>query len=302
MRAWLMAVAFVLPGAVQAADVLGTVTILEGQALVYRATGRVQAAEGVRLAPGDIVETAPSTFAQLELPDRSVIQLGPATRLMFTAPAARQKTEHVLYLLEGWLKLATMARDSAVGPGFDLRAPQFEVPASKAVAVLHATPTELRLFVETGEARVGERQKSGPPALVGLRAGDFYQRKPPARSSVATTVPAAFVEAVPRAFRDSLPSRIDRYRDRAVTPKDASAFAYADVEDWLKAEPAVRRPLMQRWRVKANESAFRAALVANLSSHPEWDPILFPEKYKPKEPPVPPRPSAQPQARAASAP
>jgi hypothetical protein len=61
------------------------------------------------------------------------------------------------------------------------------------------------------------------------------------------------------------------------------------VEHWLKAESSVRRPLMQRWRGKVREPAFRNALVANLSAHPEWDPILFPEKYKPKEPPAPPK-------------
>ena len=42
---------------------------------------------------------------------------------------------------------------------------------------------------------------------------------------------------------------------------------------------------MQRFIPKAHDPAFRQALVANLRSHPEWDPILFPEKYKPKPPP-----------------
>jgi hypothetical protein len=74
-----------------------------------------------------------------------------------------------------------------------------------------------------------------------------------------------------------------RYREQVVKPKDAPDFAYADVERWLKSEPAVRKPLMQRWRAKAREPAFRSALIANLSAHPEWDPILFPEKYLPKE-------------------
>jgi hypothetical protein len=50
---------------------------------------------------------------------------------------------------------------------------------------------------------------------------------------------------------------------------------------------------MQRWRRNARDPAFRAALVANLASHPEWDPILFPEKYKPKDPPPRPDPSAR---------
>lgn len=298
MRVWLLAVALALPCAPTAAESLGTITILEGQVLVYRGSGRVHAAEGVRLAAGDIVETAPSTFAQVELVDRSVLQLGAATRVMFSAGAVRQKAERGLYLLDGWLKVMSSKRDAAAGPGFDLRAPAFEIPAGAAVVVLHSAPAELRLFVEVGELRIGERQKAAPSVVVNLRAGDFYQRKPPARGSVASGAPPAFVETVPRAFRDTLPARLERFRERAVTPRDAPAFAYVDVEDWLKAEPALRRPLMQRWRVKANEAPFRAALVANLAAHPEWDPILFPEKYRPKDPP-PPR---YPTARAASAP
>ena len=42
-------------GAMAAVDVAGTVTILEGEALVTRAASRVRAAEGVRLQLGDIV-------------------------------------------------------------------------------------------------------------------------------------------------------------------------------------------------------------------------------------------------------
>jgi hypothetical protein len=299
MKACLLAVALALSCGASAADALGTVTILEGQALIYRGLGRVQAAEGVRLAAGDIVETAAATIAQVELLDRSVVQIGPSTRLMLVAATARQKNERALYLLDGWLKSMSTKRDSAAGPGFELRAPSFEIPAGAAVTVLHATPAEVRLFVESGELRIGERQKTGAPVIVNLRTNDFYQRKPPGRGSVASGAPAAFVSAIPRAFRDTLPARADRFKDRETAPREAPAFAYADVEDWLKAEPAVRRALMQRWRAKASEAPFRAALVANLSSHPEWDPILFPEKYRPKDP-EPPR--QDPFARAASAP
>ena len=53
---------------------------------------------------------------------------------------------------------------------------------------------------------------------------------------------------------------------------------------WLKAPPDIRRPMLARFRPRVSDPAFRAALVANLKFHPEWDPILFPEKYKPKEP------------------
>lgn len=301
MRALFLAAAIAAPCIAVAADGLGAITILEGKALVYRGGGRLHAIEGLRLAAGDIVETAPATFAQLELVDRSVAQLGPATRVMLNAAVSRQKTERWLYVMDGWVKIASVKSDPAAGPGFDVRAALFEIPAKPAVVVLRSSPAEVSLFVEVGASRIVERPQGGGSAAVtvNLKAGDFYQRKPPARGVVAAGVAADFVGDMPRVFRDSLPLRLDRFGERQVQAKDAPAFAYADVAPWLQAEPAVRRPLMQRWRGKAREPAFRSALVANLAAHPEWDPILFPEKYKPKDPPPP--PPAYPVGRASSA-
>jgi hypothetical protein len=287
-------------GMAAAPEPLGTLTILEGEALVYRGLGRLHAVEGLRLLPGDILETAASAFAQVELVDRSVAGFGPSTRVLFNHSAGRQKAERSMYLMGGWAKLAkaersmylmggwaklaTTQRDSAVGPGFDLRSPSIEIPATAAVVVMRDSAAALEVFAESGEPRVAERQSAGPAVAVPLRAGDFYTRKSGARGAVTASPARGFVADMPRSFRDSLPSRLERFRTVQVRPKDAGDFAYADVEAWLKAEPSVRRPLMQRWRAKAREPAFRSALASNLSSHPEWDPILFPEKYKPKVP------------------
>src|SRR5439155_7203044 len=109
MRGLFLAAAIIAASchAAPAADPSGTITILEGDALVYRGMGRLYAAEGVRLAAGDIVETAASTFMQLELPDQTVAQFGPLTRVMLGSAAARGKSpERWLYLLEGWAKLS----------------------------------------------------------------------------------------------------------------------------------------------------------------------------------------------------
>jgi hypothetical protein len=299
MRALLLAAAIAAPCLALAADNLGAITILEGQALIYRGGGRLHGNEGVRLGAGDIVETAASTFAQLELSDRSVAQLGPATRVMLNTGAPRKKAEPWLHVMDGWVKLSSVKREAAAGPGFEMRGAWFEIAtANPGIVVLHSSAAELSLFAELGEARLTERQSSASNATtVNLKAGNFYQRKPPARSTVTGATPTAFVSEMPRAFRDSLPPRLDRFAERQVQAKDAPAFGYADVAPWLQAEPAIRRPLMQRWRGKAREPAFRSALIANLSAHPEWDPILFPEKYKPKDPP--PR-SASPADRSAS--
>jgi hypothetical protein len=287
LRAWILAAVLAAPWTVMAADPPGTITILEGDALVYRGTGRLPAAEGLRLALGDIIETANSTFAQVELPDQSVVQLGPSTRVMFAAGTGRQKNDRWLYMMEGWAKVTGAKREGNDAPSFDTRTPLIDIAAGPAVVVLRATPAEATLFVERGDARIAERQERGPSVSVALRAGDFYRRKAGTRGATTPSPTQAFVTEMPRAFRDSIPRRADRWRERPTPPRDATEFDYADVEAWLKAEPSVRRPLMQRWRVKARDPAFRSALVSNLSAHPEWDPILFPEKYKPKEPPAP---------------
>jgi len=285
MYGLVLAAVLALPCIAVAADTVaaGTITILEGDALIYRGSARVHAAEGVRVAPGDIVHTAASTFVQVELPDQAVVQLGSATRVMLNAVSTRQKAERWLYLMDGWVKLSGAKRDGGSATGIDLRAPLIEIPASAAVVVLHATASEVELFVERGEVRIGERQASGPAAAVVLKMGDFYRRKAGARGAVNPGSMQSFIDSMPRAFRDSLPLRAERFREQIVRPKDAPDFQYADVEAWLDAEPAVRRPLVQRWRAKARDAAFRAALIAHLSQHPEWDPVLFPEKYLPKE-------------------
>ena len=282
---FLAAMVALVPLHAGAADAVASVTILEGDASIYRGVGRLRAAEGVRLTSGDIVETGESTFAQIEFADQSVLQLGAGTRVLINSTTSRQKSERFVYIMNGWLKLTGVKREGGA-PAFDLRAPLVEVAANPGVVVVRTMPSEVTLFSERGDMRIGERQSPTTTVAVALKSGDSYQRKAGARGAVSSGVPTAFLNDMPKFFRDSLPSRADRHRDKDVRPDAAPDFAYADVEVWLKAEPALRRPLMARWRVKAKEPAFRSALIANLSAHPEWDPILFPEKYLPKEPPA----------------
>jgi hypothetical protein len=269
-----------------AAEAVATVTILEGDALVYRGAGRVRALEGVRLAPGDIVETGESAFAQIEFADQSVLDLGGATRVLIQHATTRQKSERYLYLMNGWAKLAGVKREGAAAAGYDLRAPLFEIPANAGVVVVRATPAEVTIFCERGNVRVSERGGGATSGSVTLKSSESYQRKAGSRGAASPGVPQSFVADMPKFFRDTLPSRADRFRDKEVRPTEAPDPAYADVEVWLKAEAPLRRSLMARWRAKVREPAFRAALIANLSAHPEWDPILFPEKYLPKDPPT----------------
>jgi len=269
-----------------AADPPGTITILEGEAQIFRGMSRYVAAEGVRLAFGDIVETGDNTFMQIELGDQSTLQLGGISRAMINGGAGKTKPERWIYFMNGWGKVSGTRRDPKADGLYEIRAPLFELAPTTGVAVFSATPVDVRLFVERGEVRVSERQRTGNPINVAMKLGDTYTRKASGRGTVVQDPSPEFLSKVPKNFRDTLPSRMDRFRDREVKPKEGADFGYADVELWMKAEPSIRRPFVQRWKAKAfKDPAFKAAIVTNMSSHMEWDPILFPEKYLPKEPP-----------------
>ena len=267
-------------GSAAAADVVGVITILDGDALITRAANRLRAVEGVRLQQGDIVETGDGAFAQVELVEQTVLGIGPKARVMLGG-AVRLKAERTLYALGGWFKLTNARKDGNVR-AFDFRSPLLDIGLLPGVVVMQLKAGEATLFAERGDLKLVERPAG---AALGLRQGQSYRRTPgTTRGTVGGSPPAAFLAELPRPFRDSLPLRADKYKDREVPPKPAPDFTYADVEPWLKAESPFRRQFIERWRVKAREPAFRAALIANLSSHPEWDPILFPEKYLPKDP------------------
>jgi hypothetical protein len=277
-----------------AADAPGTITILEGEAQIFRGLSRYVAAEGVRLAFGDIVETGDNAFMQIELGDQSTLQLGGISRVMINGGPGRAKPERWVYFMNGWAKISGAKRDPKADAPYEVRAPLFEIAPNPGVVVLLATPSDVQLFVERGEVRLTERQRAGGGSTaVTMKSGDTYRRKVAARGSVAQEATPDFLAKMPKYFRDTLPSRMDRFRDQDIKPKDAPDFGYADVELWMKAEAAIRRPFVQRWRAKAlKDPAFKAGIVANMSSHMEWDPVLFPEKYLPKEPPS--TPSATP--------
>ena len=287
---------------VACADVPGTITILEGEAQIFRGMTRYVAAEGVRLGLGDIIETGDSTFVQIELGDQSTLELSGISRVMINGGPGKTKPERWLYLINGWAKFSGVRRDPKAEAPFEMRAPLFEIAPSPGVAVLLATPSDVQLFVERGELKLAERQRTGPNTAVVLKSGDTYRRKAAARGAVTQEATPDFLSKMPRYFRDTLPSRMDRFRDADVKPKEAPDFGYADVELWLKAEPSIRRPFVQRWKAKAfKDPAFKSAIVANMNQHPEWDPVLFPEKYLPKEPPPVPPSSTQAQQQTPAA-
>ena len=271
-----------LPGGLRAEPAVGIVTIVEGEIFATRDSTRFALAEGVRIVADDIVETAPQAkLARIEFSDGLILDMGPNTRVLMTPkfPGERGSSRAAkLYVLQGWAKITvpkSMAAASFASRSFDLTGIARD-------AVLNVEPTASAVFAESGELTLGERSKGKAGAAVKLKSGEFLTRTGEAKGVLAQRPAADFIQRVPRAFLDTLPARAALFATREVPAKRLALITYADVQAWVDAEAGLRPLFVTRWKALAQNPEFRNGLVAGLRAHPEWDRLLFPEKYLPK--------------------
>jgi hypothetical protein len=255
------------------------VTILDGEAALIRGAQRFAIGEGMRLRGDDIVHTTPAArLTRVEFTDGSVLDLGPDTRLMIAARGPR-----LGYVAQGWAKLAAPkgGGDAALG------SPSLGLSNLEGSAVLRVAPDHSVAYLESGQVHWQDRRDAAPAPASPLREGHAALLRGADAAQVAARPPADWLKDLPRAFADSLPQRARMFQAKLVEPAGPSRPAYAELAPWLHAEPAVRQGLAQRFVPLAQDKPFRAALVAEMKQHPEWDRVLFPEKYRPKPKPKP---------------
>jgi hypothetical protein len=269
---WLV---LLLPLAASAQE-MGTVTLLEGPLRIMRGTEVLRGSEGVKLRRGDIVESSNTGFVQVELPGGAVFALGPSTGAFFRGRAGDAAE---VVVLSGWLK----AEIAPTAGAYRCASPLLAATTRGGSVVLHADGDGSSIFVESGAAGISSVTPGGNVNKPGAaNAGQFYTRRagqPPAMASRPT---AAFVDALPHPFRDTLPSRLARFSGKAIAPHPDHEVSYAEVQPWLTMGQSWRRGFVARFEPRLKDPEFRRAVDAHLSAHPEWDPILHPEKYESK--------------------
>jgi hypothetical protein len=264
-----------------AAASIGTVTIVDGDLTVLRDTQRFAATEGLRLRDDDILRTAADTrFARIELTDGTALDLGADTELLLQPGAGGSLGERAttLYLARGWLKVSAGNGSGAIG----IASATLDLQGLAGTAVLHLQPGAVMLFVEAGSAQAAEVQDGRVGKALALKDGDALVRRGGEATALARRPPADLLAGMPRAFADSLPRRAARFQARPVEPGVGVPVSYADAARWINGEPALRTLAVARFKPRAADRDFRTSLVAELKSHPEWDRVLFPEKYRPK--------------------
>jgi hypothetical protein len=262
----------------------GVLTLMEGKVELIRGAALYSAAPGMGLRDGDILTVGPKGQAQVEFRDGNIVNFsqGANARLDGISANSAARARPVVTVLSGWVKLD---QSKSKGVAWRYATPVAEFVSAKATAVFNADRDRTAsLFIESGAAKVSEPQRRG--SRLGSRdakAGDFVSRKSGQAFVFAGRPAPEFVKGMPGYFRDNLPVLLDRLRNRNVEPRFEHEVSYVEIEDWLKADYPIRKSMLERFENRARDPDFRRKLVENLPQHPEWDRVLHPEKYQPKQ-------------------
>ena len=130
-----------------------------------------------------------------------------------------------------------------------------------------------------------EPGKSGADgAAHDLKSGEFALRATDRPFATAGAAPQKFVGALPRHFRDPLPSRAAHYQVARVQLAVDRPISYAEAEPWLNGP--YRRTFIRRLQPRLSDPDFRAPVMAKLQAYPEWQVVLAPPEAPSKvEPP-----------------
>ena len=261
---------------------VGSLTLMDGSIRVIRGVNVLKGVEGMRLRQGDILESSDTGFAQLEFTGGAIVALGPASRVYILRhsadKAAAGKDSAELALLTGWLK-----GESAAGAGsYRYETPTLAAATSAGTVLIHATQDDSEVFLESGSATISEVREDGNVRQpVAAKAGQFFSRHTGKNIATTTRPNPAFIDAMPKSFRDTLPSRLERFAGKSVEPKTDHTVSYAEVEPYLRMPLAWRRGIADRSQSRLKDPEFRKQIEAHIAQYPEWDKILHPE---PKEP------------------
>jgi hypothetical protein len=257
----------------------GIYTIVDGDARVLRGTKWFRLADGARMQDGDVIDVGERAQLQLEWTDGATLNLhGPGLAHAGALVAGDRKASPVaeMHVLRGWLKAS--AKPSRP---LRLRLPAMTAQIGDAVIVVHGDAGLGELFVESGTAKVSiaARGKDGPPRDV--KVDEYVVRTGDRALVAANRPPAAFLAAMPREFRDALPSLAHQFQQPPPALAEGRDITLAEAEPWLSGPG--RRIFVKRFTPRLADAEFRAGVAARPAAYPEWDRMLNPEKYRPRQ-------------------
>jgi hypothetical protein len=211
-----------------------TVTIVEGPGSVVSGAAAYVAAPGMRLQTCDIVRTGAQAILQLEDEDGGQILIGPDSLFVVDLPHGGDTVIGPHFLISGWAKVTAPKRTKPLP--YQISTPHVELATPAGVVALRAGTDGSEFFVELGDATA-----TAASARTAVTAGHLYARKAgPGRGAVADNLKNAFVQGMPRAFRDTLPARLAMVKANNPRPRAAPDYNPSEVQGWLRAAPELQ--------------------------------------------------------------
>ena len=211
-----------------------TVTIVEGPVSVVSGAAAYLPAPGMRLQTCDIVRTGPQAIVQLEDEDGGQILVGPDSLFLVDLPQGGEGVVGPHFLISGWTKVTVPKRGKPVP--YQVGTPHVDLSTPAAVVVLRAGTDGSEFFVEQGDAVA-----AAASVRTTVGAGRLYARKAgPGRGALADNLKQAFVQGMPRAFRDTLPTRLAAVKANNPRPRPAPDYNPSEVQGWLRSAPELQ--------------------------------------------------------------
>ena len=246
-----------------------TLSIAEGQVNFLRGTATYRAAAGVKLAPGDMIETGPKSQAQIEFGDRLVLNVGAESKLYLLPLAAGKTPDYAL--AAGWLKAAPMGKGDARELRFLL--PGVTLDTSDATLVMHTDAGLDEVFVESGALKATETAHDGAFGKVLSAKGSDYLSRREDQAAALGRPTKLFLDGMPRQYRDNLPLLAAKVKAPAREPAADHDSSFTEVQAWLDANALIRAGLVQRYLPRLKDAEFKAGIVASMATHPEWEQV-----------------------------
>jgi hypothetical protein len=257
----------------------GIYTVVDGDVRVLRKTTWYRLEAGARAESGDVIDAGERAQAQLELAHGGTLSIvGPALVQAAELPSDDGKSAAAaeLTLLRGWFKAS-----NAKAPPLRLALPSSALRVANGIAVVHCDAAHSEFFVESGRVTLTTPAARGREVAREAREGEFWDRTGDRAFETDDHPPPAFIAAMPRALRDRLPSLASRF-EAAPGPLTAGReVTFAEAEPWLTG--ATRKAFARRFAPRLADPAFRASAAAARPPVPEWDRMLHPERYRPRE-------------------
>lgn len=212
-----------------------TATIVEGPASIVSGTAAYLTAPGMRLQACDIVRTGAQAIVQLEDEDGGQILVGPDSLFVVDLPLGGAAVVGPHFLISGWVKVTVPKRSKALP--YQINTPHLALATPAGVVALRVGADGSEFFVEQGDAIA-----TGPAAVrTSVGANHLFARKAgPGRGAVSDNLKHAFVQGMPRAFRDTLPARLAMVKAGHPRPTPAPDYNPADAQGWLRSAPELQ--------------------------------------------------------------